>query len=265
TGVAGTTGVAGIIGTTGTAGTGGAGVCTPTAMRCLANTPQSCSAQGQWVSGQPCPFVCTGAGVCGGQCVPNTMRCQGGQNQICDSTGFWQNTGASTIQLLRNPNFDTSPIYWTQVSGLGVGYSIIASPPSGLLAHTAPFIAWEGGYEDAADDLYQTLTIPAGATSITYSFYYYVATQETAPVVYDAMDAYIYDSVTQQASVLVELSNVTATTAWTLFSVQLPLNLAGRPLDFGFAAITDYDFNTNFFVDTVSLTAAACPAATGAF
>jgi hypothetical protein len=38
------------------------------------------------------------------------MRCQNGQNQTCDATGNWQNTGASTLQLLRNPNFRYQPL-----------------------------------------------------------------------------------------------------------------------------------------------------------
>jgi hypothetical protein len=274
-GVAGTTGAAGIIGSTGMAGMGGStgmagtggtgmGVCTPGARQCANNTtPQTCSAQGQWVSNPACMYVCTGMGVCGGQCVPGSMRCQGGINQMCDSTGFWQNVGTSTLQLLRNPNFDTTPVYWTDSSGLGTGYSIISLPPQGFAAQSGPLLAWEGGYDSAADDLYQTITIPAGATSIVFSFYYYIATQETGTVGYDVMDAYIYDNVTQTPTVVIELSNVNATSAWTLFSKQLPLSLAGGTWDFGFAAITDETVNTNFFIDTVALSVAACPSAGG--
>ena len=107
------------------------------------------------------------------------------------------------------------------------------------------------------------MTIPAGATSLTYTFYYFVATQETESYPYDVMDAYIYDPTTAQVSVITELSNATPTSAWVLFSVQLPLSLAGLSREFGFAAVTDYDLNTNFFIDSVSLTAAACPLAGG--
>jgi hypothetical protein len=191
------------------------------------------------------------------------MRCQGGQNQICDATGFWQNTGASVLQLLKNPNFDTTPAYWTQLSGLGTGYAIIAAPPSSVAPQTAPFVAWEGGYLNADDDIYQAVTIPAGATSLTYTFYYYVATQETESYPYDIMDAYIWDPTAGQGSVITELSNGTPTAAWVLFSVQLPLSLVGRSWEFGFIAQTDGDLNTNFFIDSVSLTAAACPPVAG--
>src|SRR5690606_4353702 len=48
------------------------------------------------------------------------------------------------------------------------------------------YAAWLGGYDDAADILYQTFTVPAGATNLTVGFYKWLATQETTTsFVYD--------------------------------------------------------------------------------
>ena len=202
------------------------GVCTPGARRCGANgVPETCSAAGAWQGGAACPFVCTGSGVCGGQCVPNSMRCQGGQNQICDATGFWQNTGSSTLQLLRNGGFDTTPVIWT-----GYGDPAIVAPPatSLLQAHTVPNVLLEGGYSMAADDIFQAVTIPAGASSITLSFFAFVSTTELYPYPYDFMDAYVSDVGGTGAVALIELSNGTVTSTWTRFTAALPLSYAGR-------------------------------------
>ena len=44
-----------------------------------------------------------------------------------------------------------------------------------IKGQTPPFLAWLGGYSNAQDDLSQVVTVPAGATSITLSFYYAIS------------------------------------------------------------------------------------------
>jgi hypothetical protein len=50
----------------------------------------------------------------------------------------------------------------------------------------------------------------------------------------------------------------TAPGTWTRFSASLPLSLAGKPITFGFKAMSDVSKNTNFFIDSVSLDVIAC-------
>ena len=237
------------------------GVCTPGARRCgQTGLPQTCSAAGAWQDGPACPFVCTGSGVCGGQCVPNSMRCQGGQNQTCDATGFWQNAGTSTLQLLRNGSFDTAPVIWTAYGDP----AIVAPPATSLLqAHTVPNVLLEGGYAMAADDIFQAVTIPAGATAITFSFFAFVGTDESYPYAYDIMDAYVSDVGGVGAVPLVELTNATVTTTWTRFTAARPLTYAGRTVEIGFVATTDDLYDTTFLVDTATLNVTACASAGG--
>jgi hypothetical protein len=190
------------------------------------------------------------------------MRCQGGQNQTCDATGTWQNAGTSVLQLLQNPNFDQGAVSWTQLGGLP-GYPLITTLAGlPLVAHTGQYVLWEGGYDDAEDDAYQTLTIPTGATAITLSFYYLIQTEEIG-YAYDGMAAYISDAGTNILNPLVELTNLDQTTAWTKVTVQVPLTWAGRSVEVGFLTVGDGYYVTSFFVDTVSLNATACPVAGG--
>ena len=96
------------------------------------------------------------------------MRCQGGQNQTCDATGLWQNTGTSTLQLLRNGSFDVTPVVWTASGDPAITPLPVTFP---VPAHSSPNVLLEAGYAMAADDVFQTVTVPAGATAITLSFF----------------------------------------------------------------------------------------------
>jgi hypothetical protein len=198
------------------------------------------------------------------------MRCVGGQNQICTPTGVWQNNGTSTIELLRNQNFDntTSTFPWQEAS-LAM-YPIIVSLPANwpVLPQSGPFIAALGGYDGAEDWIFQTVTFPSGATAITLSFYSFVLTDETYPDAVDLLAPYVWEqAVDPEPLYITVLSNLDVSPTWTRRTFQLPPSvLAGRTMEFGFVDGNDaYPGSaTLFHVDTVSLTASACPAAGGA-
>ena len=121
-----------------------------------------------------------------------------------------------------------------------------------------PFLAWLAGYANAQDDLWQVVSIPAGASSITLSFYYAIATQENSPTIADTMTVYTYDSAADSFTAVATFNDNMSTPMWTRFSVSLPLSLAGKSIQVGFKAKTDNPRNTNFWVDTVSLDVVAC-------
>jgi len=234
-----------------------AGSCTPGAHQCANGVPQTCSQGGAWQSGTACPYVCTN-GTCSGSCVPAATQCVSGQKQICDATGTWQNTTTPSVQLLVNPGFDSGHVAWVENT---LSSSQIITPDSmitALKAQTPPNVGWLGGYPNAQDDLYQTVTIPAGATSITLTFYYAIFTQENASGEFDTMDAYTYDPVNNIYTAVATFSNATPASTWTRFSTSLPTSLAGQTFQVGFLATTDATKNTNFFVDSVSLDVVAC-------
>jgi hypothetical protein len=234
-----------------------AGSCTPGARQCAESVPQTCSTGGVWQNGTACAFVCT-AGACGGSCVPGATRCANGQKQICDGAGNWQNTASPSMQLLANPGFDAGHGAWVETT---LSASTILTSDSALTsikAQTPSWLAWLAGYSDAQDDLSQVVTVPAGATSITLSFYYAIGTQESSLAAYDMLDIYTYDAALDKYTVLATFNDNMPISIWTRFSTSLPLSMAGRSFAVGFKATTNLSKNTNFFIDSVSLDVVAC-------
>jgi len=234
-----------------------AGACTPGARQCASNVPQTCGASGVWQNGTACEFVCTG-GACGGSCVPGSTRCTNGQKQICDASGNWQNTASPSVQLLANSGFDAGHMAWVETTLSTTTIITNESALTTLKAQTPSNLAWLGGYSNAEDDLSQSVTIPAGATAITLSFYYAISSQDMTASAYDTMDVYSYDSAAARYTPLATFNDNMTTSTWTRFSTSLPLSLAGRTIEIGFQSATDGNKNTNFFVDSVSLDVTAC-------
>jgi len=235
-----------------------AGACTPGARQCANNVPQTCSAGGAWTNGTACPYVCSG-GMCGGSCVPGGTRCSSGQKQVCDASGAWQDTTTPSIQLLANGGFDAAnSTVWSESTASA---STIITNESALTtlrgAHPAN-LAWLAGYPNAQDDLSQMVTIPAGASAITLSFYYVIQTQETTAAVADTMDVYTYDAGMMKFTPVASFNDNMPTPSWTRFSISLPVSLAGRTIKIGFQSMTDNAKTTNFFVDSVALDVVAC-------
>jgi hypothetical protein len=235
-----------------------AGSCTPGARQCAGSVPETCSGGGDWQDGQACPYVCN-QGACTGSCVPSATRCSNGQKQICDATGAWQNTTSPPVQLLLNPGFDLGHVNWVESTLSASSIITNDSALTEIKSHSPSYLAWLGGYTNALDDLSQIVTVPAGATSITLTFYYAIFTAETTVGAHDTMDVYTYDSTTSQYTPLATFSDDMATPAWTRFTITLPTSLAGKTFEIGFRATTDGNNKiTNFFVDTVSLDVAVC-------
>jgi len=234
-----------------------AGSCTPGTRQCSNNVPQTCTSTGAWQSGTACPYVCAG-GMCGGSCAPNSTRCNNGQKQICDGQGNWLDTTTPSMQLLMNPGFDQGMVAWVEST---ISSSTIITADSVLTtikAQSPSNLAWLGGYSNAQDDLSQVVAIPAGASSITLSFYYAIATQENSLAIADTMNVYTYDPAAAKYTAVATFNDNMATPTWTRFSVSLPVSLAGKSIQIGFQATTDNARNTNFWVDSVALDVVAC-------
>jgi aminopeptidase S len=162
------------------------------------------------------------------------------------------------MQLLANPGFDAGPTAWTQTT---LSSSTIITHDSALMSikgQTPSYLAWLGGYSNAQDDLFQMVTVPAGATAITLTFYYAIATQEVTSGAFDVLDVYTYDPAAARFTPVASFNDNMPVGTWTRFTVSLPLSLAGHTIQFGFRATTDVNKNTNFFVDSVSLDVTGC-------
>jgi formylglycine-generating enzyme len=89
TGASSGSGGTGALGAGGAAGSGGSGECIPGDKQCNALVPQTCSVNGAWLDGAPCPYICL-TGTCAGACTPDSKQCSGNTPQTCDAGGQWQ-------------------------------------------------------------------------------------------------------------------------------------------------------------------------------
>src|SRR5690348_5837534 len=91
-------------------------------------------------------------------------------------------------QLILNGGFEAgfSAPAWT----LGGGAGIATVPPS-YVAHSGTNSLYLGGFVNEIDYAYQNFALPAGTTSATVSFWYYIHTSEIRAGVHDTMTASI--------------------------------------------------------------------------
>jgi hypothetical protein len=164
------------------------------------------------------------------------------------------------MQLLMNPNFDAGHVGWSETTASASTVITNDSTLTTVKAQTPSYLAWLGGYNNAQDDLSQVVTIPAGASSITLSFYYLIQTMESSPAILDTMQVYTYDPASAKYTAVATFNDNMPTSTWTRFSVTLPASLAGMTFELGFQATTDNTKYTNFFLDSVTLDVTACTA-----
>jgi hypothetical protein len=168
-----------------------------------------------------------------------------------------------TRQLLTNPVLDLNPsgMGWVQVN-IDNAYPIITS--DGFAAQSAPYKAWMGGFVapnlggTVTDVLYQDVTVPMGTTQLRLTGYYAVGTQETGTIVYDTGQVGLTQTNGTPIETAIALSNVTAVGTWTTLDKIFTPNLSGQTIRLRFTSTNDDSFVTNFFFDTLALTATYC-------
>lgn len=151
--------------------------------------------------------------------------------------------GCTAGQLLGNPGFETGTAApWSASSG--VVSNSTTEPP-----HTGTWDAWLDGYGTThTDTLSQTVSVPAGCTSVTLSFWLHVDTAETST-------STAYDTVTVKAggSTLATYSNLNHTTGYAQKSLSLT-GVAGTSVTVSFTGTEDSTQQTSFVLDDVALT-----------
>lgn len=171
-----------------------------------------------------------------------------------------------TQQLLANPALDLSPAGTSWVmQNIDNAYPVVTG--DGVLgAHSAPYKAWMGGItgsdisaSTATDALYQDVTIPAGTTSLVLTGYYDVRTAETdTTTVYDRGDVSLIKTDGTPLENVIQLTNLTPTTAWTSMSRTFSGNYSGQTVRLRFTTTNDVINATSFYFDTLALTATYC-------
>lgn len=171
-------------------------------------------------------------------------------------TATWQN-------LLTNASFDLGPSGWMENSG--GGYPIVsASAQLPIPTHSGNYAAWTGGYDNAYDQVFQSVTIPADATSLRWSGYGCFASEEApGSGVYDVAGVGLLNPAGTVLETLYTWSNLNAPSAssctWTSYSQIASNAYAGQTVTLLVEAVTDSTLGTSFFFDTFVLEALACP------
>lgn len=157
----------------------------------------------------------------------------------------------TTRQLVANGGFESGQSPWSEAST--GGYQIIDPTKP----HTGSYSAWLCGYNGCTDQIWQTVTLPASFTKVTFNYWYYSSTSEAAgSPCYDYFYSRVRNSsgstiVTPQSS-----CNSSVTNGWVYKSFDVTSNLlpyAGQSVQVYFKGTTDSSLVSNFFVDDVTL------------
>jgi hypothetical protein len=147
-------------------------------------------------------------------------------------------------QLLGNPGFETgSASPWSASSGVISNSS--SEPP-----HAGSWDAWLDGYGSAhTDTLAQTVTVPAGCSGLTLSFWLHIDTAETTTTT-----AYDKLTVTAAGSTLATYSNLNHNSGYAQKSFTMSA-AGGTPVTLTFSGVEGSQLQTSFVLDDVALTA----------
>lgn len=161
-------------------------------------------------------------------------------------TGGGGGGGSCTAgQLFGNPGFETgaaSP--WSATSG-------VVSNSSNESAHTGSWYAWLDGYGSAhTDTLSQTVSVPAGCTSVVLSFWLHVDTAETT-----TSTAFDKLTVTAGSTTLATYSNLDHNTGYSQKTLTVS-GAAGTSVTVTFTGVEGSQLQTSFVLDDLALTVA---------
>jgi hypothetical protein len=146
-------------------------------------------------------------------------------------------------QVLGNPGFETgSAAPWTSTSG------VINANGAGETSHSGSWYAWLDGYGTThTDTLSQTVTIPAGCTATTFSFWLHIDTSETTTTTqFDKL------TITANGTTLATFSNLNHASGYTQHSYSLG-SFAGSSVTVKFSGTEDASLQTSFVVDDTAV------------
>lgn len=146
----------------------------------------------------------------------------------------------STAQLLGNTGFESGSTGWSASSG-------VITNSTSQAAHAGSYKAWLDGYGTThTDTVSQTVTIPAGCSGATLSFWLHVDTDETTTTT-----AYDKLTVTAKGATLATYSNLNASSGY----VQKSLTVTGSgSTTVTFTGVEGTQIATSFVLDDVTLT-----------
>jgi hypothetical protein len=153
--------------------------------------------------------------------------------------------GGTCSESISNGGFESGTSPWVQTSS--GGYQLIDT----TRPHTGAYSAYLGGYSNAVDTIYQQITIPAGATSASLSYWWYMTTAETSHP-WDYLYTRILNTSGTTLATLQTLNDGSTANTWVHPSFDLTA-YKGQTIRVYFRATNDSSLSTSFFVDDVSV------------
>jgi hypothetical protein len=154
--------------------------------------------------------------------------------------------GGGCSNIIGNGGFESGTAPWVESSS--GGYELIDT----TRPHTGTRSAYLGGYNNGTDSIYQTVSIPAGATSANLAYWWYMTSSEGTGTAYDFMYVEVRSTSGALLGTLQTLSNRNTRNVWTQSTLNV-LPWAGQTVRIQFRATTDSSLVTSFFVDDVAL------------
>jgi Zn-dependent metalloprotease len=148
---------------------------------------------------------------------------------------------SSPGQKLGNPGFETASAPWTATPNVIGSFA-------GQTAHSGTRFAWLDGYgTNHTDTLSQTVTLPAGCTSYSLTFFLHIDTAETTTTIpFDTL------TVAVNSTTLATFSNLNKAAGYTQRSFNLSA-FAGQTITLKFTGVEDSSLQTSFVVDDTAL------------
>lgn len=151
-------------------------------------------------------------------------------------------------ELLLNRGFESGAVNWTATAG-------VITNSTGQTPRTGSFYAWLDGYGTThTDSLFQQITIPSTATTVTLSFWLKINTAETTTVTpFDTLQVQIRNLSNTVLSTLATYSNLNKTTGYVLKTFDVTA-FKGQTVRIYFLGVEDSSLQTSFVIDDTSCT-----------
>jgi aqualysin 1 len=149
-------------------------------------------------------------------------------------------------ELLANKGFESGNVTWVATAG-------VITNSTGQTPRTGSFYAWLDGYGTThTDSLYQQITIPSTATTVTLSFWLKITTAETTTTTaFDTLRVQIRNSSNTVLSTLATYSNLNKTTGYVQKTFDVT-SFKGQTVRIYFLGVEDSSLQTSFVIDDTS-------------
>ena len=150
--------------------------------------------------------------------------------------------------MLLNRGFESGNVTWVATSG-------VITNTTQQTPRTGAWYAWLNGYGVShTDTLYQQITVPSTANTVTLSFWLKITTAETTTTTaFDRLQVQVRNSSNTVLATLATFSNLNKTTGYVLRTFDVSA-FRGQTIRVYFLGTEDSSLQTSFVIDDTSLT-----------